>query len=342
MLYKKDAESSNQVYKLIKDEIKIDELSLFLDSLYEYSNAYKIVTDHSIENEYIEYFDIKRNKQIRSLLAAIEVANQKGVIDKELKEKVFENLRNYFFIFNVCSHTSNKTDKIVSNMSYDIYHCTKKSHFKMLCTRFFIELEKMISNEDDMKSMFINNQAYKYSNQNTAYKRNGRMVKYILFNIYKELQNDTSMLPDQLTIEHLNSDNGSNDNSSIFNLTLTSATINAEKLKNKPVIEKIDILSKESTIVYNKNLKKYISNDKFDFSKRKDDLCEEIFRYFKFTSCCLGVTKEEVEQYFLTLKKVLDYDELKELLCETGSNFEKVLFFNPKYQHLKEIYQKLD
>lgn len=26
---KKDAESSNQVYKLIKDEIKIDELSLF-------------------------------------------------------------------------------------------------------------------------------------------------------------------------------------------------------------------------------------------------------------------------------------------------------------------------
>ena len=84
------------------------------------------------------------------------------------------------------------------------------------------------------------------------------MVKYILFNIYKELQNDTSMLPDQLTIEHLNSDNGSNDNSSIFNLTLTSATINAEKLKNKPVIEKIDILSKESTIVYNKNLRSFI------------------------------------------------------------------------------------
>ena len=229
---KKDAESANKVYKLIKDEIRIEDLSILLDSLYEYSNAYKKVTTPSIENEYIDYFDIKRNKQIRSLLAAVEVIFTKGIIDESIKLAVYRNLRNYFFIFNVCSHTSNKTDKIVSKASYDIYHCNTKNHFKMLFTKFFFDLEKMISNDENMRSMFINNQAFKYSNHNSAYKRNGRMVKYILFNIYKSMQKDTNLSIDQLTIEHLNSDDGSNDNSSIFNLTLTSSEINAEKLKN--------------------------------------------------------------------------------------------------------------
>lgn len=338
---KKDAESANKVYKLIKDEIRIEDLSILLDSLYEYSNAYKKVTTPSIENEYIDYFDIKRNKQIRSLLAAVEVIFAKGIIDESVKVAVYRNLRNYFFIFNVCSHTSNKTDKIVSKASYDIYHCTTKNHFKMLLTKFFFDLEKMISNDENMKSMFINNQAFKYSNHNSAYKRNGRMVKYILFNIYKSMQKDTNLSADQLTIEHLNSDDGSNDNSSIFNLTLTSSEINAEKLKNKPVLEKIKILSEESSIFYNKNLGTYVSNGAFDFSKRKEDLLNQIFDYFKFDTQCLGLTLNEVQEYFSLMDRISTNSDLTYLLMQTGRNFKATLFNNPKYLDLKQDFLTL-
>lgn len=338
---KKDAESANKVYKLIKDEIQIEDLSILLDSLYEYSNAYKKVTTPSIENEYIDYFDIKRNKQIRSLLAAVEVIFTKGIIDESIKIAVYRNLRNYFFIFNVCSHTSNKTDKIVSKASYDIYHCNTKNHFKMLFTKFFFDLEKMISNDENMKSMFINNQAFKYSNHNSAYKRNGRMVKYILFNIYKNMQKDTNLSADQLTIEHLNSDDGSNDNSSIFNLTLTSSEINAEKLKNKPVLEKIKILSEESSIFYNKNLGTYVINGSFNFSKRKEDLLNQIFDYFKFDTQCLGLTLYDVQQYFSLLDQISINSNLTNLLMETGRNFKATLFNDPKYLDLKQDFLTL-
>jgi hypothetical protein len=338
---KKEAESANKVYKLIKDEIRIEDLSSLLDSLYEYSNAYKRVTTPSIENEFIDYFDIKRNKQIRSLLAAVEVIFDKEIIDESIKLTVYRNLRNYFFIFNVCSHTSNKTDKIVSKASYDIYHCNTQNHFKMLITKFFFELEKMISNDENMKSMFMNHQAFKYSNHNSAYKRNGRMVKYILINIYKNMQKDTNLSADQLTIEHLNSDDGANDNSSIFNLTLTSSEINAEKLKNKPVVEKIRILSQESSIIYNQKLGAYVINGKFDFSKRKEDLLNQIFDYFKFETKCLGLTQNEVQEYFSLLDQVSMNSDLTNLLMQTGRNFKATLYNNPKYSDLIQIFLKL-
>lgn len=87
---KKDAESAKQVYKLIKEEININSLSELLDSLYEYSDAYKTITVSTSDNEYIEYFNIKRNKQIRSLLAAIEITEKRKIIDSELKNKVLK------------------------------------------------------------------------------------------------------------------------------------------------------------------------------------------------------------------------------------------------------------
>lgn len=335
---KKDAESAKQVYKLIKEEININSLSELLDSLYEYSDAYKTITVSTSDNEYIEYFNIKRNKQIRSLLAAIEITEKRKIIDSELKNKVLKNLRNYFFIFNVCSHTSNKTDKIVSDMAYEIYHCFEKNHFKMLFTKFFLVLNDMIKDEDK-RTMFKNNPAFKYSNQNPSYKRNGRMIKYILYNLYKNLQNDTLIIQDQLTIEHLKSDNGTVENSSIQNLTLTSASINSDKLQNKPVSEKVRLLSKKSSIVYNQQLQKYITNDVLNFSQREEDLLNEIFDYFKFDPNCLGIDKEECNEYFKLLKKLSNHPKLYQLLLSTGKNFDIVLFNNPSYSDLKKEYE---
>lgn len=43
MLYQKRAENSDMVYKLIKEEVPLENLSRFLDDLVEYSSAYAII-----------------------------------------------------------------------------------------------------------------------------------------------------------------------------------------------------------------------------------------------------------------------------------------------------------
>ena len=81
--------------------------------------------------------------------------------------------------------------------------------------------------------MFETNQSFKYSNKDKTLKKNSRLVKYILMLICDKEQQDTKLDSDTLTIEHLVSDDGNINNSSIWNLTLTSEDINSEKLKNK-------------------------------------------------------------------------------------------------------------
>lgn len=88
---KKRAENINSVYKLIKEEVSIDKLSGLLDDLHEFAKSYMEVNKVEKSNTAVEYFNIKRNQQIRSLLAAINLL--KNIIDtksywKRLKSKI--------------------------------------------------------------------------------------------------------------------------------------------------------------------------------------------------------------------------------------------------------------
>ena len=252
----KNAENTNSIYRLIKEEIKIDDLSKFLDAFESFSVVYKEISSNDPKDSVIRYFDIKRNQQIRSLLCAIYVLNSKGIINDDIKQKALLQLRNFFFIFNTTQQTSNRTDKIISSISFAIYNCKYENEFKILFSEFMYELETYISNKD-YKLMFETNQTFKYSNKDKTLKRNSRLVKYILELICDIEQHDTKLDYNALTIEHLVSDDGSMNNASIWNLTLTSEEINSEKLKNKSINDKIKILKENSSIRLNLALEKY-------------------------------------------------------------------------------------
>jgi uncharacterized protein with ParB-like and HNH nuclease domain len=96
---KKDAENSNSVYKLIKEEIEIESLSKMLNDFDNFSKIYIKVNEKDTDDTTIEYFNIKRNQQIRALLTAILLKEQEGIINQDIREKVFLNLRNFFFIW---------------------------------------------------------------------------------------------------------------------------------------------------------------------------------------------------------------------------------------------------
>ena len=329
---KKRAENSDMVYKLIKEEVPLENLSRFLDDLVEYSSAYAIIASKNDDTD-IEYFDIKRNYQVRSLLAAIEVLYKREMITEDDCKTCFHNLRNFFFLFHSCSYTSNKTDKAIANAAFDVYHTKSEMDFKYVISDVFRELSKFISSSTVDELMFTTSSMH-YSLKNSAYKSNHRIVKYILYCLYMPDQRDTVLDQSRLTIEHLLNDDGSVRNSSIYNLTLTSGEINSNELKNRGLVEKIGILKSQSSVIANQKLDEYLdAQGEYLEDKRKNDLKEQaISNVFKYEGSPFGYTKEMVDGY-LKMKRALQSDEeLLAVLLERGMNIQAYLSNNPAMQ----------
>lgn len=334
----KNAENQNSIYRLIKEEIKIDELSRFLDRLEEFSIIYKLITENESDYEAIKYFNIKRNQQIRSLLCAIFILFKNHVIDENIKMRALKQLLNFFFIFNTTQQTSNRTDKIISSISYQVYNCSTANEFKMIFTEFMYEIKMYITTKD-LKLMFESNKSFKYSNKDRTLKRNGNLVKFILEQVCDRNQYDTIVNANNLTIEHLISDNGSLNNSSIWNLTLTTGEINSEELKNKDIIEKVRILKEKSTIRENQILEQYISNGTFNFDKRKDYLLKMIFdEIFVFNPNEFCITQADVQRYRKIENILISQNdiELMDELKKDGKNFELKLASDPSLERLHD------
>jgi uncharacterized protein with ParB-like and HNH nuclease domain len=334
---KKKAENSDMVYKLIKEEVDLEDLSKFLEDLVEYSKAYaSIVSDN--ENLDIEYFNIKRSQQVRSLLAAIEVVYKREIITAEERTISFHNLRNFFFLFHACANTSNKTEDTIAKASFDVYHAQSELDYKFIMSNVFLELSKYIP-ERSVDELLFTTPAMHYSNNNATYSKNNRLVKYILFCLYTPEQRDTILDQSRLTIEHLLNDDGSLRNSSIYNLTLTSGDINANELKNKQIAEKVKILEEKSSIVANRKLKTYLDEEgNYLEEQRKADLKEAaVHSVFQYKESPFGFTKEMVSDYFKMKQELHDDSELLNVLLEKGINIRIYLSHNPV---MKDAYNR--
>ncbi|WP_243408346.1 DUF262 domain-containing protein [Streptococcus dysgalactiae] len=301
---KRQAENIEGVYRLIKEEVSVDSLSEFLSNLKEYTDVYVSISNKDASDATIEYFNIKRNQQIRPLLTAISLLEKRGTITCELKNEAFKILRNYFFTFNTFRLSSNKMESLITTLSFDIYHVQYAQEFKMYLSRFLYDAQKVLP-DGDVKNTFIENKTFRFSNKDDTLSKNRSIVRYILASIYKLDQYDTDFSTNSLTIEHLIGDDGYTDNSLIQNLTLTTSNINSDELQNKDIRQKLDILKKQSTIKKNQQLEEYwIDNNGFDFLKRKSDLLDLIFdNVFRFDTNIFNLTKNDVDEYFNRYEK---------------------------------------
>ncbi len=337
----KNAENANSVYKLIKEEVAIDELAEFLKDLLEYSQAYSSITDKNATDPTIEYFNIKRNQQVRSMLAALRVLYCRSTINEKVYNETFLNLRNFFFLFNATQQTSNRIDKMMSDAAYELYHSKTEIDFKFIMSDFFLRIADLI-NKDNFDSIFYTNQSFRYSTKDSRLKRNSKLVKYILVEYYKIMQNDSVLDPKQLTIEHLYGDNGYTDNSLLSNLTLTTGTVNSEELADKNINEKVAILKEKSSIKMNQILEEYLVADEFDREKRGVDIRNDLYdKCFKFHVDLFGLLKSDIETYKKRRGLIQNIPELLDLLYSSGKNFEEKLMKDPKCAKLKEIYVRL-
>lgn len=345
---KRKAENANDVYRLFKEEIKIDDMSNFLDDLHRFSGLYEQATDKNTSDNNIKYFNLKNNKQIRSLLTSILEIHSKGTIDEIVKEKTLENLRNFFLIFNASRETSNRTDNVIKNAAYAVYNSKSELEYKIEISSLFYELKNLIS-FDQFKNNYSS--ALKYSNKDKRLKSNSKLIKYILIEYYDFYQSDTFLSDNEITIEHLLGDKGDTENAHIHNLALATESVNSAKLKDNPVSQKVEILDNFSNLVINKELSNFINDsNEFESEARKEKLAEDFFyRVFSFKPDIFGWEKNDLNQYLINYKKIRDLStdnedlllqktRLENVLKIKGKNFEVAIKKNPEYSDLREIY----
>ncbi|MDD4354052.1 MAG: DUF262 domain-containing protein [Candidatus Nanoarchaeia archaeon] len=339
----KQAKNNESVYRLMKDEIHISDLSQLLNELCEYSIVYKQISLNEIQNVDIDYFNIKNNKQIRPLICSLYILLKNKIISELHFIKSLKNLRNFFFLFNVYGETSNRTDSIISNSSFKLYKVKSLNHFKMLINNLFVGLSSYLPSSD-IVAQFNNNLSFKYSNKDKRLKRNNRLVKYILVEMAAQLQTDSSLLESDLTIEHLICDDGYTINANIENLTITSEVINSNVLSNKNIEDKIKILKERSSIILNHNLENYFSfeSSKFDFTRRKDDINNLLFgTVFKFDKYIFNISQTQLCEFNDRTEMLKDEKDLLNILLEYGTEFEKQITNDPKLSNSLNRYQKI-
>lgn len=336
----KPAQNAGEVYRLIKEEIKIDELPQLLCDLKKFAESYESIM--SSESPATTYFKIKRNKQIRPLLTSIELKCRDGIITEKEKRYAFDNLCNFFFLFNTLDLTSNRTDRPIAIASFRAYHSTTSVELKMALTELFYKIEQFLDYESFANHLNTNNSLH-YSNKNRSQKKNSTLVKYVLVRLCNYLQTDLALDPDALSIEHIVCDDGLSQTSALANLTLTSPDINQRKLGDNPVREKLVYLEERSNIEMNKCLSKYLNSDgSFDVVRRNNDIAEMLFKnVFPFDSAIFGISQDQYREYRSTEQLVGNYPELLDILHSYGINFETRLKQDPSLSKEKEDYEMI-
>lgn len=337
---KRNAAKAVEVYRLIKEEVRIADLRRFLDDLKEFALCYsEMMASDSPE---IAYFKIKHNKQIRPLLTSILLQWRRGLIDEAMAKKALTALRNFFFIFNALDLTSNRTDRPVTLAAYGVYHAKTQTEFRIALTDLLAKLATHIDTQAFAGHLLTNNSLH-YSTKTQTLKKNSKLVRYILAAYCNASQADLDVDPDALTIEHLVPDDGMSQTTALANLTLTSASVNQKKLGTKPIQEKLRILNEVSNLEVNKGLERFVAADgSFDVSARNEEMAEALLeRVFPFDPYCFGINEDQLEEYRGLEKLLADDDELLTLLRETGVGFEARLENDPSLSTLLARYKVL-
>lgn len=334
------AANAGEVYRLIKEEVPIADLRLFLDDLKEFAICYSEML--ASESSEITYFKIKHNKQIRPLLTSIVLQRRKGLIDEEVEKKAMTSLRNFFFLFNALDLTSNRTDKPVTLAAYGIYHARSKTEFRIVLTELLAKLAVNIDAQAFEGHLFTNNSLH-YSSKAQALKKNSKLVRYVLAAYANAYQVDLSVNPDALTIEHLVPDDGMSQTTALANLTLTSGPVNQRRLGVRPILEKLQILGEASNLNINKNLEKFVKADgSFDVDARNAEMARDLVeKVFPFDPYGFGVNEAQLREYRDREKLFAGDDELLKLLCETGVDLETRLENDPSLGDALGRYKKL-
>lgn len=263
----------DEIYYYFKSKVTKGLVVDFLNDLEQNSIYYKEITlanKNKITNE-IEFslnsFKIFRNRQVRPILMSLFHNKNIGKINDDQLLKYIRRLENFHFIFSAITSTpANRIEKI-----YNIYpSIIKHNYSKEIIETFFKELESKKPNFEIFERNFY---LKGYSHKNSDLKNNRSIVNYILQRIEYFKQNTKELLINELSIEHIANDNGSELYAQIGNLLPLSKSINEncgdDIYKNKlEKYKKSNFVTVKDFLSYNSDKVEWTETDIKTRSKR--------------------------------------------------------------------------
>jgi hypothetical protein len=216
----------DEIYHNFKVNITKEKMVAFLNDLEKNSKNYIGITlsnksEILSELEFtLNSFKLFRTTQVRPILLSLYHNYDNNIISEKELLKYLRRIENFHFIFSaICSTSANRIEKL-----YHIYSSQIKNNFsKPLMEKFFDELE---SKKPDFQAFKRNFALKGYSNKNSELKNNRSLINYILQRIEYYKLNTTEFIINNITIEHITPDDGSEQNAKIGNLLPLSGNIN--------------------------------------------------------------------------------------------------------------------
>ncbi|SFD41469.1 DUF262 domain-containing protein [Algibacter pectinivorans] len=255
----------DEIYHYFKTEVSQSEMPNFLKELQESALDYnRIATANRKKiNSKLDFVLSSlitfRTSQIRPIaLSLFSVYNKNLISEKEIT-KYLEILEHFHFIYTaICSTPANKVEKI-----YHKYAPLIRNNFsKKIIYELVEELNSIKPNYNTFKRNFL---VKGFSNKNKDLKVNRSIVNYILQKIEYYKQNTDEFAINNLTIEHIANDDGTENTARIGNLLPLSKNINSN-CGDEPLKDKIIKYSNSSFIMVNEFIKH--NSDKEEWSDK--------------------------------------------------------------------------
>jgi uncharacterized protein with ParB-like and HNH nuclease domain len=255
----------DEIYHYFKTEVSQNEMPIFLKELQESALDYnRIATANRKKiNSKLDFVLSSlitfRTSQIRPIaLSLFSVYNKNLITEKEIT-KYLEILEHFHFIYTaICSTPANKVEKI-----YHKYAPIIRNNFsKKIIFELVEELNLIKPNYNTFKRNFL---VKGFSNKNKDLKVNRSVVNYILQKIEYYKQNTDEFAINNLTIEHIANDDGTENTARIGNLLPLSKNINSN-CGDEPLKDKIIKYRNSSFIMVNEFIKH--NSDKEEWSDK--------------------------------------------------------------------------
>lgn len=161
--------TKEQLFEVTKDQLRERETALipqFFEFFINCGNYYRMINDAQgdlEEKEIYEYFKLKKNKQIRSVLLALKIKEKNNILTEKVYRENLILIRNFFVAFNLDNGVSNKIDNDVYILSNLIYQAKDERKIKSYVINFLLKFSTYFTKqgvlENGLKSIIYSNKS---------------------------------------------------------------------------------------------------------------------------------------------------------------------------------------
>lgn len=307
--YYKNRLKKEQLFEITKEQLREnnqEDLPKFFDFFIEgaeYYHRIDSVEGDDIEKEVYEYFKLKRNKQVRSVLLALKMKCVDKTLEIDNYHKYLIMLRNFWVTFNLDNGSSNKIDGDVYILSNEIFRSNEETGIEFAILKFLKKYSTYYSKDKVLENGLKN---IVYSNKTNRKNISSKLLVYFLKPIFLEEETNKYVQYDfsKFNIEHVMNDDPNDEiRYSLGNLLVCPDELNSVMKNSSYDIKKRKLL--ESKIPYLVNFAtKYDQFDEKCIEERNDEVITKLKKLYLLSINSIETDYANLEMFF-ELKKQL-------------------------------------